>query len=131
MPASRMDHLSGGRSIFGLGVSGPQVVEGWYGQSSAKPLARTREYLAIMRQVFAREGPVVFEGEHYPIPYAGGPGRPAPAANPDREPLGKAPKPIVHPLRAHLPLFMGAQGPKNGAPAAPIADGWFPFPHAP
>src|SRR5260370_17881956 len=126
MPASRMDHLSGGRSIFGLGVSGPQVVEGWYGQSSAKPLARTREYLAIMRQVFAREGPVVFEGEHYPIPYAGGPGRPAPATNPDGEPLGKALKPIVHPLRPDLPIFMGAEGPKNVSPPAHTPTAWFP-----
>lgn len=131
MAAITMDHLSGGRFILGLGVSGPQVVEGWYGQSFAKPLARTREYLAIMRQVFARQGPVVFEGEHYPIPYAGGPGRPAPATNPDGEPLGKALKPIVHPLRADLPIFMGAEGPKNVALAAEIADGWFPFLYAP
>ncbi len=131
MAAITMDHLSGGRFILGLGVSGPQVVEGWYGQSFAKPLARTREYLSIMRQVFARQGPVVFEGEHYPIPYAGGPGRPAPATNPDGEPLGKALKPIVHPLRADLPIFMGAEGPKNVALAAEIADGWFPFLYAP
>jgi F420-dependent oxidoreductase-like protein len=131
MAAITMDHLSGGRFILGLGVSGPQVVEGWYGQSFAKPLARTREYLAIMRQVFARQGPVVFDGEHYPIPYPGGPGRPAPATNPDGEPLGKALKPIVHPLRADLPIFMGAEGPKNVALAAEIADGWFPFLYAP
>jgi len=131
MAAITMDHLSRGRFILGLGVSGPQVVEGWYGQSFAKPLARTREYLEIMRQVFARQGPVVFEGEHYPIPYVGGPGLPAPATNPQGEALGKALKPIVHPLRADIPIFMGAEGPKNVALAAEIADGWFPFLYAP
>ena len=131
MAAITMDHLTAGRFILGLGVSGPQVVEGWYGQSFAKPLARTREYLAIMRQVFARQGPVVFDGEHYPIPYRGGDGRPVPASNPDGEPLGKPLKPIVHPLRADLPIFMAAEGPKNVALAAEIADGWFPFLYAP
>jgi len=84
-----------------------------------------------MRQVFARQGPVVFEGEHYPIPYVGGPGLPAPTTNPQGEALGKALKPIVHPLRADIPIFMGAEGPKNVALAAEIADGWFPFLYAP
>ncbi|HEV3231978.1 MAG TPA: LLM class F420-dependent oxidoreductase [Candidatus Dormibacteraeota bacterium] len=119
MAAMTMDHLSGGRFVLGLGVSGPQVVEGWYGQSFAKPLARTKEYIAIMRQVFARQGPVAFEGEHYPLPLPGGTG------------LGKALKPTVHPLREDLPIFMAAEGPKNVALAAEIADGWFPFLYSP
>jgi F420-dependent oxidoreductase-like protein len=119
MAAISLDHLSAGRFILGLGVSGPQVVEGWYGQPFAKPLARTREYLDIMRQVFAREGPVTLDGQHYPIPYPGGTG------------LGKALKPIVHPLRADIPIYMAAEGPKNVALAAEIADGWFPFLYAP
>src|ERR671930_1418355 len=68
MAAMTMDHLSGGRFILGLGVSGPQVVEGWYGQSFAKPLARTREYIEILRRIWAREEPVAFEGEHYQLP---------------------------------------------------------------
>jgi F420-dependent oxidoreductase-like protein len=119
MAAITLDHLSGGRFILGLGVSGPQVVEGWYGQAFAKPLARTREYIAIMRQVFAREGPVTFEGEHYHLPYPDGTG------------LGKPLKSIVHPLRADLPIYLAAEGPKNVALAAEIADGWFPFLYAP
>jgi F420-dependent oxidoreductase-like protein len=119
MAAITLDHLSAGRFILGLGVSGPQVVEGWYGQSFAKPLARTREYVAIMRQVFARQAPVTLEGEHYPLPYPGGTG------------LGKPLKPIVHPLRPDIPIYLAAEGPKNVALAAEIADGWFPFLYAP
>jgi F420-dependent oxidoreductase-like protein len=119
MAAITLDHLSAGRFILGLGVSGPQVVEGWYGQPFARPLARTREYVAILRQVFAREGPVTYAGEHYPLPYPGGTG------------LAKPLKPTVHPLRADTPIFMGAEGPKNVALAAEIADGWFPFLYAP
>jgi F420-dependent oxidoreductase-like protein len=119
MAAITLDHLSGGRFVLGLGVSGPQVVEGWYGQSFAKPLARTREYLAIMRQVFAREGTVSFDGEHYKLPLEGGTG------------LGKALKPTVHPLRKDIPIFLAAEGPKNVAMAAEIADGWFPFLYSP
>ncbi|MEO9220653.1 MAG: LLM class flavin-dependent oxidoreductase, partial [Mycobacteriaceae bacterium] len=68
MQALTMDHLSGGRFVLGLGVSGPQVVEGWYGQPFAKPLARTREYVSIVRQVLAREAPVRNDGPHYPLP---------------------------------------------------------------
>ena len=115
MAALTLDHLSGGRFVLGLGVSGPQVVEGWYGQSFAKPLARTREYVGIVRQVLARAAPVTAPGPHYPLPYPGGTG------------LGKALKPIVHPLRADIPIIMGAEGPKNIALAAEIADGWFPI----
>src|SRR5690606_7762847 len=112
MAAMTMDHLSGGRFILGLGVSGPQVVEGWYGQPYAKPLARTREYVAILRQVFARAEPVRFSGEHYQLPLPGGTG------------LGKPLKPTVHPLREDIPIYLGAEGPKNVALAAEIADGW-------
>src|SRR5438874_8193864 len=75
MAAMTMDHLSGGRFVLGLGVSGPQVVEGWYGMSFAKPLARTREYIGILRDVWARQGPVVSGGEHYPLPRPDGTGR--------------------------------------------------------
>jgi F420-dependent oxidoreductase-like protein len=115
MAAITLDHLSGGRFILGLGASGPQVVEGWYGQPYPKPLARTREYVAIVRQVLARETPVSFAGEHYQLPFAGGAG------------LGKALKPTVHPRRADLPIFLAAEGPKNVALAAEIADGWLPM----
>ncbi len=115
MAALSMDHLSEGRFILGLGVSGPQVVEGWYGMPYPKPLARTREYVAIVRQVLAREGVVEFDGEHYQLPYPGGTG------------LGKALKSTVHPLRADLPIMLAAEGPKNVALAAEIADGWLPF----
>ena len=71
MASLTLDHLSGGRHILGLGVSGPQVVEGWYGQKFPKPLARTREYIDIVRQVWAREAPVASEGPHYPLPLTG------------------------------------------------------------
>src|SRR3954470_4598299 len=74
MAAITMDHLSGGRFVLGLGVAGPQVVEGWYGQSFAKPLARTREYIDIIRKVLAREAPVTYDGDHYPLPRPGGTG---------------------------------------------------------
>jgi len=115
MAAITMDHLSGGRFVLGLGVSGPQVVEGWYGQSFEKPLARTRKYVDIVRQVVARQSAVTSSGPHYPLPYPGGTG------------LGKALKPIVHPLRPEIPIILGAEGPKNVALAAEIADGWFPI----
>jgi F420-dependent oxidoreductase-like protein len=112
MAAITLDHLSGGRFVLGLGVSGPQVVEGWYGQPFPKPLARTREYVAIVRRILAREEPVRTEGPHYPLPYPGGTG------------LGKPLRSNVHPLRKDLPIFLGAEGPKNVALAAEIADGW-------
>jgi F420-dependent oxidoreductase-like protein len=119
MHALTLDHLSQGRVILGLGVSGPQVVEGWYGQPFAKPLARTREYISIIRQVLAREEPVHNPGPHYPIPY--------PADAPGSWGLGKPLKPITHPLRADIPIFLGAEGPKNVAMAAEICDGWYPL----
>ncbi len=115
MAALTMDHLSGGRFVLGLGVSGPQVVEGWYGMPFPKPLARTREYVSIIRSVLAREERVTSPGPHYPLPYPGGLG------------LGKPLRSIVHPLRADLPIVLGAEGPKNVALAAEIADGWFPI----
>ncbi|HVV35949.1 MAG TPA: LLM class F420-dependent oxidoreductase [Acidimicrobiales bacterium] len=119
MAALTLDHLSGGRFVLGLGVSGPQVVEGWYGESFAKPLARTREYVEIIRKVLAREAPVTNDGPHYPLPYPGGLG------------LGKPLKSIVHPLRRDIPILLGAEGPKNVALAAEIADGWFPIFYSP
>ena len=121
MAAMTLDHLSGGRMVLGLGVSGPQVVEGWYGATFPKPLARTREYVDIVRQVFRREGPVVSAGPHYPLPRVG----------PDTTGLGKPLKPIVHPLRADVPIILGAEGAKNIALAAEIADGWLPIFYAP
>ncbi len=117
MHALTLDMLSGGRLILGLGVSGPQVVEGWYGRPVPKPLARTREYIDIIRQVFAREAPVTNDGPHYPLPYDGE----------DGMGLGKPLKPIVHPLRNRIPIYMGAEGPKNIALSAEIADGWLPL----
>jgi len=118
MAAMTLDHLSGGRFVLGLGASGPQVVEGWYGQPYPKPLARTREYVAIVRQVLARER-VAFEGDHYRLPYAGGTG------------LGKPLRSTIHPLRPDLPIVLAAEGPKNVALAAEIADGWLAMFYSP
>lgn len=121
MAALTLDHLSGGRHILGLGVSGPQVVEGWYGQRFPKPLARTREYIDIVRQVWARESPVTSAGPHYRLPLTGE----------GTTGLGKALKPITHPLRADIPIMLGAEGPKNVALAAEICDGWLPIFYSP
>jgi F420-dependent oxidoreductase-like protein len=112
MAAMTLDHLSGGRFILGLGVSGPQVVEGWYGMEFAKPLARTREYIAILRDVWARKGPLQAPGPHYPLPLPGGTG------------LGKPLKSSIHPLREDIPIYLGAEGPKNIALCAEVCDGW-------
>jgi F420-dependent oxidoreductase-like protein len=120
MHALTLDHLSGGRFVLGLGVSGPQVVEGWYGEPFARPLARTREYVSIVRQVLSREAPVRNAGPHYPLPYTG----------PGSTGLGKALRPITHPLRADLPIWLGAEGPRNVALAAEIADGWLAVFHS-
>ncbi|MCW2782535.1 MAG: oxidoreductase [Marmoricola sp.] len=117
MHALTLDHLSSGRMILGMGVSGPQVVEGWYGQPFGKPLARTREVVDIIRQVLAREAPVTNDGPHYPLPYNG----------PGGVGLGKPLKSIVHPLRSDIPIWLGAEGPKNVAQTAEIADGWLPI----
>ncbi len=121
MAALTLDHLSGGRHILGLGVSGPQVVEGWYGAKFPKPLARTREYIDILRQVWAREAPVHSDGPHYPLPVTGE----------GTTGLGKNLKPITHPLRADIPVMLGAEGPKNVALAAEICDGWLPIFYSP
>jgi F420-dependent oxidoreductase-like protein len=117
MHALTLDHLSEGRLILGLGVSGPQVVEGWYGRPFSKPLSRTREYVDIIRQVMRREAPVSNAGPHYPLPYEGE----------GAWGMGKPLKPITHPLRADMPIFLGAEGPKNVALAAEICDGWIPL----
>ena len=119
MTAATIDHLSQGRFVLGLGVSGPQVVEGWYGQAFPKPLARTREYIEILRKVWAREEPLTNDGAHYPLPYPGG------------SRLGKPLKITTHPRRADIPVYLGAEGPKNVALAAEIADGWLPIFYSP
>lgn len=121
MAALTLDHLSGGRFVLGLGASGPQVVEGWYGAPYPRPLARTREFVAVVRQVLAREAPVTFDGAFYrlPLPSDEGAG------------LGKALRPTVHPLRADLPIHLAAEGPRNVALAAEIADGWLPMFYSP
>ena len=121
MATLALDALSGGRMILGLGVSGPQVVEGWYGQPYSKPVTRTREYVDIVRQVLAREAPVTSDGEFYPLPYEG----------PGSWGMGKALKPITHPLRADVPIFIGAEGPRNVTQTAQIADGWLPLYYSP
>lgn len=121
MASLTLDHLSGGRHILGLGVSGPQVVEGWYGQRFPKPLARTREYIDIIRQVWARQGPVTNSGPHYPLPLTGE----------SSTGLGKPLSSITHPLRPDIPIMLGAEGPKNVALAAEICDGWLPIFYTP
>jgi F420-dependent oxidoreductase-like protein len=119
MTAATIDHLSGGRLILGLGVSGPQVVEGWYGQPFPKPMGRMREYVTLLRLMLKREGPVTFAGRHYQLPYKGGAG------------LGKPLKLITPPLRSHIPIYLGAEGPQNIKMATEIADGWFPLYYSP
>jgi F420-dependent oxidoreductase-like protein len=119
MAAMTLDHLSGGRVILGLGVSGPQVVEGWYGQPFAKPLARMREYIGVLRDIWARAGPVTNDGPHYPLPLPGGTG------------LGKPLKSSIHPLRSEIPIYLAAEGPKNIAMAAELCDGWLALFYSP
>jgi F420-dependent oxidoreductase-like protein len=119
MAAMTLDHLSGGRLILGLGVSGPQVVEGWYGQPFAKPLARMREYIGILRDIFARQGPVESDGPHYPLPLPQGTG------------LGKPLKSSIHPLRPDIPIYLAAEGPKNIALAGELCDGWLALFYSP
>jgi F420-dependent oxidoreductase-like protein len=112
-----LDALSGGRVLLGLGTSGPQVAEGWHGQAWGKPLTRTREYVAIVREILRRERPLEHHGEHYDVPYTGD----------GATGLGKPLKIIVHPPRADVPIYLAAIGPKNVALAAEIADGWLPI----
>ncbi|WP_329152664.1 LLM class F420-dependent oxidoreductase [Streptomyces sp. NBC_01456] len=108
MTAATLDSLSGGRFRLGLGVSGPQVSEGWYGVKFDKPLARTREYVDIVRKAMTRER-LSYEGEHWTLPLPGGPGKPL--------------KLTVHPQREHIPLYIAAIGPKNLTQTGEIADG--------
>ncbi len=109
MTAATLDAISGGRFRLGLGVSGPQVSEGWHGVRFAKPLARTREYVDIVKLALSRQ-PVAYAGEHYTLPLPGGP--------------GKALRLTLHPVREHIPIYLAAIGPKNLELAGEIADGW-------
>jgi len=117
MAAATLDHLSDGRFILGLGASGPQVVEGWHGASFQEQLQTTREYFQIVRQILRRQGPLEFSGSRFQLPRPGGPGKPLTLT--------------VHPRRANLPIWLAAQGPRNTALAAEIADGWLAGFHAP
>jgi len=116
MTAMTLDALSGGRFVLGLGPSGPQVVEGWHGVRYGKPLARTREYIQIIRSILKREKPVEFHGEEYDLPYTG-----AGATG-----LGKPLKSILH-GRADLPIYTAAISPAGVKTAAEVADGFFPI----
>ena len=113
MAGATIDKLSGGRFLFGFGPSGPQVSEGWYGVPYAKPWGRTREYIEVVREIIAREGPVDHQGEHYTLPLPGGEGKPL--------------KLNFHPLRNRIPVFVGAIGRKSVEMAAEICDGWIPI----
>ena len=117
MAAMTLDHLSNGRFILGLGVSGPQVVEGWYGEPYKRPLERTREYVSIIRSILRRDEPVTHSGNQYQLPYDGE----------HASGLGKPLKSTVHPLRNHITIYLGAEGPKNVSLAAEICDGWLPL----
>ena len=121
MTAMTLDALSGGRVLLGLGMSGPQVVEGWHGVAYGKPLARTREYVEIVRKAIARTDPLEFDGEHYQVPYQGE----------DASGLGKPLKSILHPVRDRIPIYLAAIGPRNVELAAEIADGWLPIFYSP
>jgi F420-dependent oxidoreductase-like protein len=116
MTAATLDNISNGRMVLGLGMSGPQVVEGWHGQPFNHQLQRTREYVAIVRKALARET-VTYEGEFYALPRPGGPGKPL--------------KLIIQPVQERIPIYLAAIGPKNTALAAEIADGWLPTLFAP
>lgn len=120
MTAMTLNQLSHGRFLMGLGLSGPQVVEGWHGQSYARPLTRTREYVHIVRHILAREERLTFDGRLYQIPYRGA----------DATGLGK---PLKSTLEAapDIPIYLAAIGPKNVELAAEIGDGWLPIFFAP
>jgi len=117
--ATSLDQLSGGRFLLGLGVSGPQVVEGWHGQPFGKPLVKTREYVSIVRRIWAREEPLEHHGTHYQIPYRG----------PDATGLGKPLRSILH--GRQIPIYIAAIGPKSVEQAAEIAEGWLPVWYTP
>jgi F420-dependent oxidoreductase-like protein len=121
MTAATIDMLSGGRFLLGLGLSGPQVVEGWHGEAYGKPLVKTREYVEIVREILKREKPLEHHGDHYDIPYSGE----------GATGLGKPLKLITHPLRADIPIYLASIGPKNVKLTAEIADGWLPLFFAP
>jgi F420-dependent oxidoreductase-like protein len=112
MTAMTLDALSGGRMLLGLGTSGPQVVEGWHGVAWHKPLTWTREYLTIVKQIFAREAPLTFKGERYRIPYDG----------PNSAGLGKPLKSMVH-GRKDIPIYAGAMAPKGQELCGELCDG--------
>ena len=115
MTMSTLDQLSGGRALVGLGLSGPQVVEGWHGVAYGKPAARTREYVEILRKIWAREEPVAYDGEEYQLPYHG----------PGATGLGKPLKSILH--GRQLPVYLATMGPVNIRATAELADGWLPI----
>lgn len=115
MTATTLDALSGGRFLCGLGLSGPQVVEGWHGVPYGKPAARVREYIQVLRAIWAREQPVEFQGEQYTLPYRG----------PGATGLGKPLKSILH--TRQIPIYVAAIGPLNVRTAAELADGWLPI----
>lgn len=121
MTAMTLDALSGGRFVLGLGMSGPQVVEGWHGVAYGRPLQRTREYVEIVRKAISRAEPLEHDGEAYQIPYR----------QPDATGLGKPLKSILHPVRERIPIYLAAIGPRNVALAAEIADGWLPIFYSP
>jgi F420-dependent oxidoreductase-like protein len=121
MTAMTMDHLTKGRVLLGIGTSNPQVTEGWYGQPYRRPLERTREYVDILRKVIARAEPVRYDGRQYQLPLR------APAGEGPVTGLGKPLRSILHPYRTEIPIYLGAEGPKNVALAAEIADGWLPM----
>jgi F420-dependent oxidoreductase-like protein len=114
MAGATIDKLSGGRFLFGFGPSGPQVSEGWYGIAYDKPWGRTREYIEVVREIVARQGPLEHHGEHYDLPLSG-------AGE------GKALKLNFHPLRERIPVFVGAIGRKSVEMAAEVCDGWIPI----
>jgi F420-dependent oxidoreductase-like protein len=116
MTAATLDALSGGRFRLGLGVSGPQVSEGWYGVKFDRPLARTREYVEIVRRALRRER-VSFEGDHFTLPLPDGPGKPL--------------KLIVHPVRESIPIYLASIGPRNLELTGEIADGWLAIFYSP
>jgi F420-dependent oxidoreductase-like protein len=116
MTAATLDLMSGGRFLLGLGVSGPQVVEGWHGEPWGKPLTKTREYVEIVRSVLRRET-LEHDGEHYQVPYAG----------PGATGLGKPLKLMARPLRPEIPIYLAVFKPRAVELAAEIADGWLPI----
>lgn len=115
MTAVTLNELSGGRFVLGLGMSGPQVVEGWHGSPYGRPLERTREYVSIIRRIVARDAPLEHRGRHYGIP----------ATGPGTTGLGKPLRLMTHPSSL-FPIYLAAIGPRNVALAAEIADGWIP-----